>query len=385
MTLATPDPPRRNGRADHDVHLDLGPRSYDILVRRGLLADTGAEIAARLAGGRSAGRLAVVISNPKVELYHGPVVTKSLADAGFRVLPLTLPAGEVYKTLQAVRRLYKALHAEAADRRAVIVALGGGVIGDIAGFVAATYNRGLDFVQIPTTLLAQVDSSVGGKVGVNFDAGKNLIGAFYQPRLVLIDPDTLYSLPLRERRSGLAEVIKYGIISDRPFFDLVSREAPALVRLSSEHLEHVLARSCEIKARVVEQDERDEGLRAILNFGHTVGHALEAVTHYRVYRHGEAIALGMITACLIGEEIGLTDPADTAAIITAFRNAGFRRLDLDARLSTDDILRLLAWDKKSVDGAARFVLLDRIGRATPGHPIPEAALRRALERQRVLN
>ena len=252
----------------------------------------------------------------------------------------------------------------------------------MAGFVAATYNRGLDLLQIPTTLLAQVDSSVGGKVGVNFDSGKNLIGAFYQPRLVLIDPDTLHTLPLRERRSGLAEVIKYGIIYDRPFFEMLSREAGALARLSSDQLKSSLAHSCEIKARVVEQDEHDDGLRAILNFGHTIGHALEAITRYRVYRHGEAIAIGMVSACLIGEEMGLTDPGDTAAVMEAFERAGFKQLDLDERLHIGDILRLLSWDKKAVDGAARFVLLERIGHATPGHPVPEAAIRRALERQR---
>ena len=376
----TADPVRAT--PGHDVHVDLGPRSYDILVRRGLLAQAGPEIAARVAGGDGRGRLAVVITNPKVDLYHGAALTRSLEDAGFRVRVLSIPAGEVYKTLQTVRRLYKQLHTEMADRRALVVALGGGVIGDVAGFVAASYNRGLDFVQIPTTLLAQVDSSVGGKVGVNFDNGKNLVGAFYQPRLVLIDPDTLHTLPLRERRSGLAEVIKYGIIHDRPFFDMLAREAGALVRLTSDQLEHAIAHSCEIKARVVEQDERDEGLRAILNFGHTIGHALEAITHYRVYRHGEAIAIGMISACLIGEEAGRTNPADTAAVGDAFANAGFKQLDLSEDLPIPDILRLLSWDKKAVDGAARFVLLEELGHATPGHPVPEAVLRRALERQR---
>ncbi|MBV9852796.1 MAG: 3-dehydroquinate synthase [Armatimonadetes bacterium] len=367
------------------MHLALGPRSYDILVRRGLLAHAGPEIAGRVVGGDARGRLAVVISNPKVDQSYGATVTRSLEDAGFRVRALAVPAGEVHKTLATVRRLYGSLHAEAADRRTIVVALGGGVIGDVAGYVAATYARGLDFVQIPTTLLAQVDSSVGGKVGVNFDSGKNLIGAFHQPRLVLIDPDTLYTLPRRELRSGLAEVIKYGIIYDKAFFQMLSREAAALVRLSSEHLEDAISRSCEIKARVVEQDERDEGLRAILNFGHTVGHALEAITRYRIYRHGEAIAIGMVSACLIGEEAGLTEGADTAAVIQAFRNAGFPQLGLDGRLPIEDILRLLSWDKKAVDGAARFVLLERIGRATPGHPVAEAAIRRALERQRGLS
>ncbi len=364
------------------VRLDLGARSYDILVRRGLLSRLGAELAARLGDGPS-GRTAVVLSNPKVELYHGEGVYASLTEAGFRVKPVTLVAGERYKTLQTVRRVYKELHAGAADRRTLIVALGGGVIGDVAGFVAATYNRGLDFVQVPTTLLAQVDSSVGGKVGVNFDQGKNLVGAFYQPRFVAIDPDSLYSLPLRERRSGLAEMIKYGIIDDRPFFETLAREGEGLLRLSSAYVEYAIARSCEIKARVVEQDERDEGLRAILNFGHTVGHALEAITHYRVYRHGEAISIGMVSAALIGEEIGLTDPADTAAIRAAFRAVGLPTA-LDPQFAPGGLLRLMAWDKKAVGGVARFVLMEKLGRVTPGHDVPSQAVLRALERQQAM-
>ncbi len=257
------------------------------------------------------------------------------------------------------------------------------MIGDMAGFAAATYTRGLDFVQVPTTLLAQVDSSVGGKTGVNFGAAKNLIGSFHQPRLVVIDPDTLQTLPERQRRSGLAEVIKYGIIGDKEFFVLLEREISGLLDLTSPHLEYVLAHSCALKARVVEQDERDEGLRAILNFGHTVGHALEAVTHYKTYTHGEAIALGMVSAALIGEEVGVTWPEDTASLIALLRTAGFA-VPLDTAHSVDEIVRLLAWDKKSVGGAARFVLMEEIGRATPGHKVPEAAFRRALERQQRL-
>ncbi len=363
------------------VRLDLGPRSYDIVVARGLLRRLGTEAAARIGG--ADGRTAVVLSNPKVELYHGDAVYKSLTEAGFRVQPLVLMAGERYKTLQTVRRVYQRLHAEAADRRTVIVALGGGVIGDVAGFAAATYNRGLDFIQVPTTLLAQVDSSVGGKVGVNFDHGKNLVGAFYQPRFVAVDPDSLRSLPLRERRSGLAEMIKYGIISDKPFFETLAGEGERLLRLTSDKLEYAVARSCEIKAHVVEQDERDQGLRAILNFGHTVGHALEAITHYRVYRHGEAIALGMVSAALIGEEIGLTDPDDTATLIAVFRSFGFS-VRLDPALAPGGLLRLMAWDKKAVGGTARFVLLEQIGRVTPGHEVPAEAVLRALERQQAL-
>jgi 3-dehydroquinate synthase len=363
------------------VHLDLGPRSYDILVEPGLLSRLGPEMVKRLGPGD--GRLVAIISNPKVELYHGEGVTKSLEESGFRVLPITLVAGESYKSLQTVRRVYKALHSEAVDRRAIILALGGGVIGDIAGFVAATYNRGLDFVQVPTTLLAQVDSSVGGKTGVNFDSGKNLIGAFYQPRFVAIDPDTLHSLPFRERRSGLAEVIKYGIIHDKAFFEMLRGEVVKLLRLRSDHLVYTIAHSCEIKARVVEQDERDAGLRAILNFGHTIGHALEAITKYRKYRHGEAIAVGMVSAAMIGEEHGVTSPEDVRAIIEILEAADFR-VALEPDVPLGGLLRLLAWDKKSVDGTARFVLMNEIGRVTHGYDIPSEVVRRALARQQEL-
>jgi 3-dehydroquinate synthase len=364
------------------VRLDLGARSYDIIVRRGSLPSIGLEIAKAL-GGSCAGRAAVVITNPKVDLYHGKAVRASLEDQGFRVVTLMVAAGECYKTLQTVRRIYKMLHAEQIDRRGIIIALGGGVIGDVAGFAAATYNRGLEYVQVPTTLLAQVDSSVGGKTGVNFDNGKNLIGAFYQPRLVVIDPDTLRSLPIRERRSGLAEIIKYGIIYDKPFFQMLEREVYGLLRLTSPHLEYAISHSCEIKARVVEQDERDEGLRAILNFGHTIGHALEALTHYRVYRHGEAIAVGMVSAALIGEELGLTAEADTQGIIRVFLDAGFA-VHLGDNLAIGGLMRLMAWDKKAVEGTARFVLMNEIGKVTIGHEVPPDIIRAALERQQRL-
>jgi 3-dehydroquinate synthase len=364
------------------VSLDLGPRSYQIVVERGILQRLGEEVAASTGGGAES-RLAVVLSNPKIDLYHGQSAYRSLAAAGFRVQPIVLMAGERYKTLQTVHRVYQTLHAAAADRRTLIVALGGGVIGDVAGFVAATYNRGLDFIQVPTTLLAQVDSSVGGKVGVNFDQGKNLIGAFYQPRFVAIDPDTLGTLPLRERRSGLAEMIKYGIIDDKPFLDTLVDEGQKLLRLTSDKLEYAIARSCEIKAHVVEQDEREDGMRAILNFGHTVGHALEAITHYRVYRHGEAIAIGMVSAALIGEEVGVTDPVETQVLIAALKSFGFS-VRLDPALAPGGLLRLMAWDKKAVGGTARFVLMERIGCVTPGHQVPSEAVLRALERQQAL-
>ena len=366
------------------VPVEMGARSYQILVERGALAEVGTEMARHLAEGGVGERLALVVTSPDIDALYGDTLRESLTAAGFRVGTASVPPGEDTKSLAHLETLYAALHAEAADRRTVVVALGGGVIGDLAGFAAATYVRGLDFVQVPTTLLAQVDSSVGGKTGVNFQHAKNILGAFHQPRLVMIDPDTLATLSIRERRSGMAEVIKYGIIADKSFFGLLSREIGGLLDLTSPELGYVLARSCALKARVVEQDEREGGLRAILNFGHTVGHALETITHYQSYTHGEAIALGMVTAALIGEEVGVTHPEDTSAMTALFQAAGFA-VALDPAHSADEIVRLLAWDKKSVGGAARFVLMEAIGHATPGHVVPEVAIRAALARQQSLH
>ncbi len=364
----------------HLVPVQLGPRSYDICVERGLLVRVGQETAQRIAGGDGRGRSVFIITQPNIAKIYGQTVTGSLEAAGFTVHTIALAAGETRKTLRTVEQAYSQLRDKAADRRTVILALGGGVIGDIAGFVAATYNRGLDFVQIPTTLLAQVDSSVGGKVGVNFGQGKNLIGSFYQPRFVAIDPDTLATLPLRERRSGLAEVLKYGIIDDKPFLDLVVGEGERLLTLQSALIESIIAQSCRIKARVVEQDEQEGSLRAILNFGHTIGHALEGITQYKTFTHGEAIALGMVSASLVGEEMGITSPGDTRELTRAFLTFGFET-QLPPLLSVRGIAELLALDKKSVGGAARFVLMDKIGHVTPGHDVPQAAIERALTRQ----
>jgi len=363
------------------VRVGLGDRGYEILVGRGLIGQIGQELAVRLGGG--AGRLAVVVSSPEIDALYGAAVSESLQASGFRVETASVPAGERTKSLASVEELYTKFHSLSADRRTVVVALGGGVIGDLAGFAAATYTRGLCFVQVPTTLLAQVDSSVGGKTGVNFGNAKNLIGAFYQPSLVVIDPEMLGTLPARETRSGLAEVIKYGIIAGKDFALLLGREMAGLLSLTSPELEYVIAHSCAIKARVVEEDEREDGLRAILNFGHTVGHALESLTHYQTYTHGEAIALGMVSACLIGEEVKVTRPDDTAAVTSLLQAAGFQTT-LDPAHSIAEIVRLLAWDKKSVGGSARFVLLEELGRATPGHSVPEATIESALIRQQRL-
>jgi len=237
------------------------------------------------------GHRCAVISDTNVAPRYGKAVQRVLSQAGFDSRLVTVPAGETAKSLRTVRFCYDELAARRLERKSFIVALGGGVVGDLAGFVAATYLRGVAFVQVPTTLLAQVDSSVGGKVGVNLKAGKNLVGAFYQPRLVLCDLTTLGTLPSREYRSGLAEVIKYGIIYDAALFERLERDLPQLLEREPKTLTEVVARCCDIKAEVVGQDETESGLRAILNFGHTVGHALEAISHYGKYLHGEAISL----------------------------------------------------------------------------------------------
>jgi 3-dehydroquinate synthase len=366
------------------VRVSLDKRSYNIHIERGILAHLGEIMLKDLRLGSDAdGRVAAVLINPKIENFYGKTVQTSLEKAGFRYLPIVLIAGETYKTLQTVRRIYKLLYDEAVDRRTVIVAVGGGVIGDVAGYVAATYQRGLDFVQVPTTLLAQVDSSVGGKVGVNFEQAKNLIGAFYQPRVVVADPDTLKSLPFRERRSGLAEIIKSGAIADADFFHTIAGDVASMLRLTSSSLESAIASTIKIKAKVVEQDERDCGIRAILNFGHTVGHAIEALTGYHVYRHGEAVAIGMVSACLIGEEVGYTPPSTTEAILAVLQNAGFP-FHLDERIYPNDVVRVTALDKKAVSGSAKFVLLERLGKATVGHDISNDIIKVALLRQRKL-
>ena len=267
------------------------------------------------------------------------------------------------------------------ERKSFIVALGGGVVGDLAGFVAATYLRGVPFVQVPTTLLAQVDSSVGGKVGINLKAGKNLVGAFHQPRLVLCDLSTLGSLPMREYRSGLAEVIKYGIIYDARLFALLERELPKLLRRDPRTLAAVVARCCEIKADVVRQDETESGLRAILNFGHTIGHALEAISHYGKYLHGEAIAIGQVVAAKLSAQVLGLLGSEVERIDRLFQRAG---LPTQLNLSAADkrkVLLAMQLDKKVSAGQIKFVLARRIGAVEFDHEVPAGLLAEAINHQ----
>jgi 3-dehydroquinate synthase len=266
------------------------------------------------------------------------------------------------------------------DRKSLLVTLGGGMLGDLGGFAAATYLRGIPFVQVPTTLLAQVDASIGGKTGVDLPGGKNLVGAFYQPRAVLIDICTLDTLPLRELRAGLAEVIKYGIICDETFFRRVQAQLPWLLRRDPDALTETIVRSCEIKAEVVRQDETEQGQRAILNFGHTIGHALEAVTGYRRYRHGEAISIGMVSAALIGEELGVTSPTVTEEIKAILSRAGLP-IAFPSDVLFEDIQRAILRDKKTQAGKVHFVLAQQIGAVVLRGDVPMEAVRAALERQ----
>jgi 3-dehydroquinate synthase len=355
------------------IAVKLKGRGYRIQIAEGLLGETGA-LARAVVGDKT--RRCVIVSNPAVYALYGRAVKSSLTRAGFQAQHFLIGDGERYKTLRTAESLYAFLIERRIERSDLIVALGGGVVGDLAGFVAATYLRGIRFIQAPTTLLAQIDSSIGGKTAVNHPLGKNLIGAFYQPSLVVIDTQTLRSLPQREMRSGLYEAIKYGVIRDRRLFDRVSREIPKLLGFDGAELEHLIARSCRIKADVVERDEREGDLRRILNFGHTVGHALEAVTRYRRFLHGEAVAHGMRAAARIAERVGMLQTAERQAIDDAVRGAGpLPRADT---LALDDIISAMGRDKKAEGGRAVFVLPVEIGRAVIKSDVPPRIVRSAL-------
>ena len=345
----------------HSVTVSLGSRSYPIHVGAGLIGRLG-EYCAPL---RLGANCAVISDSNVAPLYAKPVLA-SLKTAGFEPLLFSVPAGEKSKSLEQLESIYDRLAEKRLERASFIVALGGGVVGDLAGFVAATYLRGIHFVQVPTSLLAQVDSSVGGKVGINLKSGKNLVGAFHQPRLVLCDLATLDSLPEREFRSGLAEVIKYGIIRDAALFATLERELPKVLERDRDMLAQIVARCCEIKAEVVAQDETEGGLRAILNFGHTVGHAIEAICGYGKYLHGEAISIGQAAAARLSVERAGLPPQEAEQIENLLAQAG---LPTAIKLSASQGLRLLEamrLDKKVRGGEITFVLARRIGQVQPG-------------------
>lgn len=336
--------------------VNLGDRSYPIHVGEKLLPHIGEFL--QQVGCR--GKVGIVTNPTVAALYLGPV-QEGLSHSGFKVTSILLPDGEEHKNLSALSTIYDRLIADRFERDAFIIALGGGVIGDMAGFAAATLLRGISYVQVPTTLLAQVDSSIGGKTGVNHQGGKNLIGAFYQPRLVVVDLEALRTLPRREFVSGLAEVIKCGIIADPELFALLEREMERLLTLEGKLLEQIVAASCAIKARIVEKDEHEADLRSVLNFGHTVGHALEAATRYGRFLHGEAVAIGMVCAASISVNQGACAKESFKRIRQLIAAAELPvRLPSDIRLP--DIIKNMEVDKKSAGGRIKFVLCEGIGK-----------------------
>lgn len=337
-----------------NVELEGGPsRSYPIVIERGSLDSVGKAVAGLGLGPRCA-----VVTNPFVGGLYGERVRDSLVAAGFEPFTIELGDGEEFKTMAEASRIYDRLIEERMERSGVVVALGGGVVGDMAGFVAATYLRGVPYVQVPTTLLAQVDSSVGGKTAVNHPKGKNLVGAFYQPKAVLIDPEVLKTLEKRELSAGLAEVVKYGVIWEGGLFNYLLDECDEILALKGP-MDRVIERSCGVKARVVSADEKEEGLRSILNFGHTFGHAIEAVTGYTRFKHGEAVAIGMVMAAALSERLGRCEAGVKERIIDLLER--FSLPTGVTGLNGDEFLRALYHDKKVSGGRLRFVLATGVG------------------------
>ncbi|MCX7751826.1 MAG: 3-dehydroquinate synthase [Blastocatellia bacterium] len=358
------------------VHVPLGERRYDIVIGDGVLQRAGELVRIALeADGQRTSRLAI-ISNARVFGLYGARLRASLRQAGFSVSVHFVGDGERYKTLRTVERLYGELAEQQLDRTSAIVALGGGVVGDIAGFVAATFLRGIAYVQIPTTLLAAIDSSIGGKTGVNLPQGKNLVGAFHQPRLVLADVATLRTLPPREMEAGLCEALKYGVIRDARLFDHIVARMEALKNGEATALVPMIRRCCEIKAEIVRRDERESGLRRILNFGHTFGHALEAVTRYRRLKHGEAVGYGMLMAGRLAVRLKMFAPEEAERLRQAIAACGpFPSI---ADLDPDEILATMRHDKKARAGRLTFVLPTRIGHVTVRDDIPPRIVRALL-------
>ena len=355
------------------VSVQLGNRSYTIKIAPGLLKQLGGECARLKLGDRCA-----IITDTNVGKIFAKPVYESLLKAGFEPVLITVPAGETAKSLKSAQSCYDQLALHKLERKSFIVALGGGVVGDLAGFVAATYLRGIDFVQVPTTLLAQVDSSVGGKTGVNLRAGKNLVGAFYQPKVVLCDLETLKTLPEREFRAGLAEVIKYGIIYDSNLFARLEHDLPKVLKRDSKILSEIIARCCKIKAEVVSQDETETGLRAILNFGHTIGHAIENSSGYGKFLHGEAISIGQAAAAKLSRKILSLSVRDVARITDLFKRVG---LPVAIKLNSGQLKNLFAammLDKKVSGGEIKFVLAKKIGRVEFGCRVPAGLIEQAL-------
>lgn len=349
------------------LQVDLGERSYPIHIGADLLSK------AELFAPHIAGKQVAIVTNETVAPLYLERLTQTLA--GYKVQPIVLPDGESFKNWETLQLIYDGLLTARHDRRTTIIALGGGVIGDMAGFAAACYQRGVDFIQVPTTLLSQVDSSVGGKTGINHPLGKNMVGAFYQPKAVLIDTATLRTLPPRELSAGLAEVIKYGLICDAPFLNWLETHMEALLALEPTALTEAIERSCAAKARVVGADERESGIRATLNLGHTFGHAIETHMGYGVWLHGEAVAAGTVMALEMSRRLGWIDAAERDRSMRLLRAAGLPIVP-PQEMTPAHFLEHMAVDKKVIDGQLRLVLLSRLGEAVvtadyPGNILDE--------------
>ncbi len=336
------------------VELKLSHNSYDIVIGPGILRHLG-----KYLRGLSLGEKVAVVTQSKIDRLYGVQVRESLQDAGYSPVMIRLPDGERYKTLDRVARIYDKLVAHRFERSATLIALGGGVVGDMTGFAAASFLRGISYVQCPTTVVAQVDASIGGKTGVDHPKGKNLIGAFHQPRLVCTDPTVLSTLDRREYVAGIAEVIKYGVIFDRPFFGYLEKHAEAISSLDPTKILYCIRKSAAIKAEIVEADERESGLRKILNYGHTFGHAIETLTGYRKYKHGEAVAIGMVAAARLSCRLGMLQERDVDRLVALLK--AFHLSTRFPKLDPGSVLSVMERDKKVVGGEIYFVLPEKIG------------------------
>ena len=348
------------------LHVDLGQRSYPIHIGPGLLSQADL-LVPHLIQPR-----AVIVTNTVVAPLYLDGLRAALQAQQIEVIPVILPDGESYKNWETLNLIFDALLTHRVERKTTLIALGGGVIGDLTGFAAASYQRGVPFIQIPTTLLSQVDSSVGGKTGINHPLGKNMIGAFYQPQIVLADTDTLNTLPDRELSAGLAEVIKYGLIGDLPFLEWLETNMQKLRARDPQALQYAIARSCQNKADVVAADERESGVRAHLNLGHTFGHAIETGMGYGNWLHGEAVGAGMVMAAVASQRMGWLNEADVARTRGLIRAAGLP--DVAPDLGVEVYLDYMGHDKKVESGKLRFVLLKKLGEATVTSELPPAAL-----------
>ena len=340
------------------IIVNLPQNSYEIAIAPDSLSQLGKKMKQL-----KLGKKVLVVSNPEIFGHYGDICLQSLEDEGFETFKHLIPAGEVHKNLQSIEQLYDTALTNHLERSSTLVALGGGVIGDMTGFAAATWLRGINFVQVPTSLLAMVDASVGGKTGVNHPQGKNLIGAFYQPKLVLIDPNVLQTLPEREFRAGISEVIKYGVIWDAELFTQLEQanDISSFENIDAALLSTILERSCKAKAEVVSQDEKETGLRAILNYGHTIGHAIESLTNYQEFVHGEAVALGMMAAGEIAIQMGLWKEAAGNRQNKLIAKAGLPT-KVASKIKVKDVLETIKNDKKVKSGKVRFILPTEIGK-----------------------